>query len=170
MIIRRSNLEDLENIRELYKAVARVSGGIARQEHEITDEYVHNFLSKLLANGCGFVAVENNKIVAEIHTYSFGIACFKHVLGDTTICVHPDYQGKGVGRAIFETLLNDISQNRSDILRVELFVRSTNPKAIQLYENLGFVKEGWAEGRVLDPDGSLVADVPMRWLNPNFNK
>lgn len=170
MIIRKSTLEDLHSIQELYQTVARISGGIARKEHEISEAYIHNFLSKALANGCSMVAEEKGQIWGEVHTYSFGIECFTHLFGDTTICVHPDCQGKGVGKQLFSTLLEYVMNERRDILRVELHARESNPKAIELYKKLGFTVEGRALGRVLDPDGSIVADVPMGWLNPNFLK
>jgi putative acetyltransferase len=75
-----------------------------------------------------------------------------------------------VGRSLFSALLDYISRERKDIFRVELHARESNPKAIELYQKVGFKVEGRAEGRVLDPDGSIVADVPMGWLNPNFNR
>jgi len=170
MQIRKSTLKDIANIQQLYQTVARISGGIARKEHEVSIAYITHFLSKSLENGCSMVAEENGNIVAEVHTYSFGIDCFKHLLGDTTICVHPDYQGKGVGKLVFGALLDHIKNERPDILRVELHARESNPKAIVSYQKLGFKIEGRAEGRVLDPDGSIVADVPMGWLNPHFSK
>ncbi len=168
MIIRKSTLEDLSSILQLYKDVARISGGIARKEHEISEAYILNFLTKSLTNGCSMVAEDNGKIVAEVHTYSSGIECFTHLFGDTTICVHPDYQGKGLGKRVFSALLDYVRQERKDILRVELHARESNAAAIELYKKLGFSVEGRAVGRVLDPDGSIVADVPMGWLNPNF--
>lgn len=170
MIFRKSTLDDLHSIQQLYQTVARISGGIARKEHEILEAYIENFLTKALANGCSMVAEENGQIWGEVHTYSFGIECFMHLFGDTTICVHPDCQGKGVGKQLFSTLLEYVMQERKDILRVELHARESNPKAIELYKKLGFKIEGRALGRVLDPDGSIVADVPMGWLNPNFLK
>jgi ribosomal protein S18 acetylase RimI-like enzyme len=170
MIIRKSTLDDLLAIQKLYQTVARISGGIARKEHEISEAYIYNFLSKALANGCSMIAEEGGRIVAEVHTYSFGIECFTHLLGDTTICVHPECQGRGLGRKVFSALLDYVMAERRDILRVELHARESNPKAIELYKKLGFKIEGRAEGRVLDPDGSIVADVPMGWLNPNFLK
>lgn len=168
MIIRKSTLDDLIFIQELYQTVARISGGIARKEHEISEAYIQNFLTKSLTNGCSIVAQEDGRIVAEVHTYSLGIECFTHLFGDTTICVHPDYQGKGVGKKVFSALLDYVSNQRKDILRVELHARESNAGAIELYKKLGFKVEGRAVGRVLDPDGRIVADVPMGWLNPNF--
>jgi hypothetical protein len=50
MEIRKSTLEDLSQIQQLYKTVARRSGEIARKEHEILESYIYNVLSKSLAN------------------------------------------------------------------------------------------------------------------------
>jgi len=170
MTIRKSTMDDLLAIQQLYKTVARRSGGIARKEHEILESYIYNFLSKSIANGCSLVAEQEGEIVAEVHTYSLGIECFTHLFGDTTICVHPDFQGQGVGKKLFSALLDYVQTERRDILRVELHARESNPRAIELYKKIGFKVEGRAEGRVLDPDGSIVADVPMGWLNPNFQR
>ena len=168
MQIRQTNITDHEAVRELYKTVARISGGIARKESENSDEYIQNFMQKSLKNGVELVAEDNGKIVGEVHSYSFGIDCFKHTLGDTTICIHPDYQGIGLGKKLFSALLEFVAIQRKDILRVELHARSTNKAAIAMYQKIGFEIEGQAKGRVLEPDGSIVADVPMAWLNPNF--
>ncbi len=92
-----------------------------------------------------------------------------HFLGDTNICINPDCQGKE-GKQLFSTLLEYVMHERRDILWVELHARESNPKATELYKKLGFTIEGRALGRVLEPDGSIVADVPMGWLNPNFLK
>lgn len=56
------------------------------------------------------------------------------------ICVHPDAQGSGVGRALMSEMLN-MADNWLNILRLELSVASTNDKAIRLYEKLGFTQE-----------------------------
>ena len=170
MTVRNATIADLPQILELYQTVARVSGGIARNVHEITTAYIGHFLERSSHNGCSIVAETNGQIMAEVHTYSAGIECLKHTFGDTTICVHPDFQGQGLGKLVFSTLLKHVQEVRTDILRVELHARASNPKAIELYKKLGFKIEGLAEGRVLDPDGSIVADVPMGWLNPHFSK
>ena len=88
MHIRTAELTDLAAIKKLYQHVARAGNGIARLEHEVTDEYVHNFISRSLASGLIIVAEhpENkNEIVAEIHAYKPGIRVFEHVLSELTI-------------------------------------------------------------------------------------
>jgi putative acetyltransferase len=171
MRYRTADIDDLPRLIELYKAVARDGGGIARLEHEITEDYVKNFILKSLATGLIIVG-ENpdnmDQLVAEIHGYKAGIATFDHVLGDVTILVHPKFQGKKIGRTILTIFLEEIGRNRMDIGKVELIARESNMKAIELYQSLGFKIEGRLEMRIKTPDHNYEADIPMGWQNPNF--
>jgi putative acetyltransferase len=107
--------------------------------------------------------------VAEVHACKAGIQVFDHVLGDVTLAIHPDFQGKKVGRTIFTIFLEEVARNRPDVGKVELITRESNHRAIRLYESLGFRIEGRLEMRVRRPDGTLEADIPMGWINPNFD-
>ena len=171
MHIRTADIDDFSKIKILYKEVAKHHGGIARQEHEITEDYIENFLKKSLASGLIIVA-ENpedpEQLVAEIHAYKAGIGVFNHVLGELTLVVHPAFQSKKIGRTIFTIFLEEIGRNRPDVGRVELIARESNLKAIALYESLGFSIEGRLEMRIKTHEGNYEADIPMGWQNPNF--
>jgi ribosomal protein S18 acetylase RimI-like enzyme len=155
---------DLEGIKALYQNVARQGGGIARTEDEITDDYIRHNLDTSISRGISYVAKVDEQIVGEIHAYPPFPQLFAHILSDLTIAVHPDFQGTGVGRAIFSALLDEVKQHRLHILRVELFVRQSNLKAITFYQSLGFEIEGHFQQRVRRPDGDLEADIPMAWI------
>lgn len=158
---------DYLQILELYRAVARQGDGIARTAPEITEAYVRNNLQNALTIGIGLVAVVEGRIAAEIHTSPPAPLAFRHVLSDLTIAVHPDFQGQGLGRRLFQALLDDIQTRRPHILRVELITRESNRRAIALYEQLGFRVEGRMERRIAG-SGGLEADIPMAWFNPNY--
>lgn len=171
MTPRKAKKTDLKKITELYKKSAETPNGIARTPQEISENYVADFLNNALATGLIFVVPhpENaGELIAEIHCYKFEPACFKHVLANLTIVVHPDFQGRGLGRKIFEHLLQEIQNHHPEIARVELFTRDNNPRGIRLYQSLGFKIEGVCEKRILDAAGNLGADTMMAWLNPNF--
>lgn len=171
MHFRTATIEDLEKIRTLYQAVARKGDGIARHENEVTTEYVENFIRKSLETGLIIVGEHSDNpemLVAEIHAYRAGITVFKHVLGELTLVVHPEFQGKKIGRTIFTIFLEEVGRNRQDIGKVELITRESNEKAIGLYESLGFRVEGRLEMRIKSSDGHYEADIPMGWQNPNF--
>lgn len=163
---------DFDKIFELYQRVSKKIGGLARVEPEITASYIQNFMQKSAQNGVQFVISSNNNeaIIGDIHCYRPEAGVFGHIFSDLTIAIDPDYQGKGLGKLLFQTLLDYIVQNRKDILRVELIARESNIKAIKMYENLGFSTEGRLERRIKNSDGTFEADMPMAWFNPNFNK
>lgn len=171
MHFRTADIDDLSRIKTLYKDVARHEGGVARLEHEITDDYVESFLKKSLATGLIIVAEhpdETETLIAEIHAYKSGIKTFEHVLGDLTLVVHPAFQGKKIGRTIFTIFLEEIARNRPDIGKVELISRESNQRAIALYQSLGFAIEGRLEMRIKTRQGTYEADIPMGWQNPLY--
>lgn len=163
-MIRAATLSDLNLIAKLYQAVAVIPGGIARQADEITWEYVENNLSKSLQNGICLVAEEDNQVVAEIHSFKLVPKVFDHVLSELTIVVHPDCQGKGIGKDIFTAFLQEVKTNRPEIIRVELIARESNEKAINFYQKIGFRIEGKLENRISNPDGTFESDIPMAWV------
>jgi ribosomal protein S18 acetylase RimI-like enzyme len=169
-IVRFVKTADENKIRLLYQEVATGSGGIAREADEITPDYIANNLQKALKNGIGLVIdhpQDAGRLIAEIHCSKPEPRSFDHVLSDLTVVVHPDFQGKGLGRLLFTTLLQHIKSNRPDILRVELITKESNNRAIALYQQTGFVIEGRFEKRI-NSKGVLEADIPMAWFNSGF--
>lgn len=63
-----------------------------------------------------------------------------HILYLGGLAIHPDYFGKGFGRKMTHEII-DFCTN-TGVSRIELSVAVHNEKAIQLYENVGFTKEG----------------------------
>jgi len=171
MRYRIADLDDLNSLIILYKSVAQTEDGIVRLESEITEEYVKDFLLNSLATGLIIVG-ENpdneTELIASVHAYKKGIRVFDHVLGDLTVVVHPQFQGKKIGRTLFTIFLEEIGRNRPDIGKVELIARESNTKAIALYQSLGFLVEGRLEMRIKTTQNAYEADIPMGWRNPNY--
>ena len=172
--LRPAHVADRDAIVTLYKKVIRISGGLARREEEVTGEYVAGFIEKSLESGIQLVAVDDKNIVGEIHCYKPGIQCFDHLLSDLTIAVDPDYQGQGVGKALFTGLLNEVKENWKDIIRVELLTGESNKRAIAFYQSIGFSIEGRMPNRYrLGPadlahiGGSSTPDNPSAPASPD---
>ena len=163
--IRSSTPADAPAVRALYQRVARDSGGLARHPDEVTADYVQHFLRQAQAQGVGLVAEQAGQVLAEIHTYASGLRIFAHVLGDLTVAVDAAAQGQGLGRRLFEELLAAVQARFPQVSRVELLVRESNARAIALYEQLGFRREGRLEGRVAGAHGP-EADIAMAWHAP----
>jgi ribosomal protein S18 acetylase RimI-like enzyme len=171
MHIRTAEITDLQKLKKLYQEVAKTGSGIARLEHEVTDAYISSFLEKSLDRGLIIVAEHPDnaeELIGEVHAYAPGIDVFNHVFSEMTILVHPDFQGKKVGRTLLTIFLEEIGLNRHEVGRVELFTRESNTKAIKFYQSLGFRIEGRFEMRIKTPDNNYEADIPMAWQNPNF--
>ncbi|MGV3539587.1 MAG: GNAT family N-acetyltransferase [Rufibacter sp.] len=164
--IRVATGQDVAQILRLYQLVSQQVGGLARVEEEITETYVANFSLKASQTGIHLVVEDRQTgtLVGEIHCYQLEPRVFSHVLSELTVAVHPDYQGQGVGKRLFQTLLQQVEIERSDILRVELIARESNQKAIALYQKLGFQVEGRLVNRIKSSTGGFEADIPMAWV------
>lgn len=164
--VRAGHEDDAPAIMELYRAVGATPGGIARAPDEVSPEYVDGFLSASLARGLIFVAELEGLpgIAGELHAYRSELRIFRHVLGELTVAVHPQAQGRGIGKRLFERLLDEVKAGHPDITRVELITQETNHRALRLYEGMGFRREGRLAGRIQAPDGTLDADIPLAWF------
>ncbi|MGZ3699836.1 MAG: N-acetyltransferase family protein, partial [Bdellovibrionota bacterium] len=163
--IRRGTFDDFSRARDLYQETARIPGGLARQESEITDDYLSGWIQKSLEHGIWLVAEEQSRhrFLGSIHAYRPAPQVFSHVLSDLTIAVHPSSQGRGIGRKLFSACLETVRHSLPEILRVELIARESNHKAIRLYQSLGFSIEGRLENRIHGGGGRREADIPMAW-------
>ncbi len=56
------------------------------------------------------------------------------------ICVHPSYQGKGIGTKIMEMLIDKVRDK--EYVSIGLFAWEENPQNISFYEKFGFKKVG----------------------------
>ena len=164
--IRPGRIEDVVAIEALYREVGATPGGIARSPDEVSRDYVEGFVSRSLDRGIILVAeLEGlSGLAGELHAYRSDLRIFRHVLGELTVAVHPATQGQGIGRKLFERLLDLVVEEHPDITRVELITSETNHRALRLYEGMGFRREGRLPGRVIWPDGRIDADIPLAWL------
>ena len=86
-----------------------------------------------------FVAVLDGQVVglAGLHV---GTRKLRHS-GSVGMMVHDQFQGRGIGRDLLETLLH-VADSFLGLTRVELEVYPDNARAIRLYESCGFEHEG----------------------------
>ena len=57
----------------------------------------------------------------------------------SAVCTHPDFLGRGYAQRLIQHQVNSILEEKKIPF---LHVRSDNNRAIDLYERLGFVKNG----------------------------
>ncbi len=84
--------------------------------------------------------------VLEEGTHMVGYALMSMAAGEAhvlNICIHPDQQGKGLGRSLLHSLEQTARVNNVEMLLLE--VRASNRRAIKLYESMGFNELGCRE-------------------------
>ena len=167
-VIRKATPHDQENLLQLHQKVATTPGGLARSKEEITEKYIKDLLSKGINRGIALVVEYQGKLIGSMIKYRLKPQAFSHVLTKGNLLVDPEYQGKGIGTELITSFLAEIKDNHPDILRIEIIARESNP-AIRLYGRLGFTQEGRFEKRIKGAGDTLEADIPMVWINPNFN-
>lgn len=79
------------------------------------------------------------------------------------LAIHPAFAGKGHGKLLMREILSLGKQ--LGLLRIELGVETTNSRAINLYESIGFEKEGIRKKLMhLKSEGLFLDDVAMAYL------
>jgi ribosomal protein S18 acetylase RimI-like enzyme len=159
--IRAATPADAPAILALHIAAASRGGGLARAPDEMDLPGIEAALARPLANGVALTAWVGEAIAGEIHASRLGPRQFAHNLTDLTVAVHPDFQGRGVGAALFEALFAAAATLTPRIEWVELLCCRGNARAVRLYRRLGFVIEGRFPRRVRLPDGTIEDDLAM---------
>jgi len=102
-------------------------------------------ISELNENSHEFVATVKSLsgeelVVGQVSLNIFSSPRLRHS-ATLDIMIHRDYQGKGVGKKLMETVL-DLADNWLLLVRVELSVFANNEAAVNLYKSFGFEIEG----------------------------
>jgi putative acetyltransferase len=163
--VRPARIEDAPAILALHRKVVALPGGLAREPHEVTAEYIAHAMAGAADGGINLVAVAaDGGLGGELHVERMKVGIFTHVLTDLTVAVDPDWQGKGVGSALFHALFDAARALRPPVSRIELWTGADNLGAQRLYQRLGFKIEGRMIGRGRYPDGRVEDDIVMGLL------
>ena len=144
MILRRLDKNEFNIARKLFNEVIARSQTFGWSKNWPSDEMICDDID----NKCLFGLFDENKLIA----ISFAgprykndyVSCWKENLKNPSrlsrICVHPDFQGKGIGFYFTKMLLKHLKKSGFDGTRI--LVAEENLKAISLYKKLGFTCQG----------------------------
>jgi len=165
-VVRQATEADAEAVYEAEKYWAGVPGRLVTMADEMRVEIFTRLIARSInaKNDRFLVVVHKNKVVGHAFIEGLRGRAIQHI-GYLTIVMHPDHTGKGHGSLLIGTLLN-WARKESDLLKIELLVRSTNTQAQKLYLKLGFKEEGRFIKRLQIQAGVFIDDILMgMWLD-----
>ena len=136
MIVRRIQKSDLENFFILWTGV--FNERIYLENPPPPKERIEPVLNKVeILKIPQFVALEEGELIGSIEAFP-GTMCGHDTdtIGYLGAQVRKDYRGKGVGRVLLETVIEDSKRFGYRELRLSVF--NSNGPARKLYENAGF--------------------------------
>lgn len=148
LLIREVSFEDVECLQQYASRLfaERLPGLYERPEPSLDDEraYVASHLNR--DNSTLMAAFVDGRVAGLAGILGRDLSQESHV-GMVGVSVDQDFRGRGVGTSLLTSLLEWAP--RHGLRRVEIEAFANNPRAIELYERLGFSREGVRQGAVL---------------------
>lgn len=150
--IRRAEANDCVAVAEMFESVKVYSSTL--QVPYPSPDYWRRRLTENPESNHHLVAFIEDRLVGMVDVFPFTRPRRKHA-GAIGICVRAEWQGKGVGAALMQAII-DLADNWLNLSRLELEVFADNAAAIHLYKRFGFEVEGtlrqhsFRDGRYVD--------------------
>jgi RimJ/RimL family protein N-acetyltransferase len=144
LVIREATVEDARSVLDYIHQVSGESDFLTfgPGELELTEQQEKDFLEKSVkTKNCLFILGPVNGKIASVLNFSGGQRKRIEHCGEFGITVQKQHWGMGIGSLMVDTLIA-WAKNTEIIKKMNLRVRTDNEKAILLYEQKGFVKEG----------------------------
>jgi len=161
--IRRAEPDDCSAIHEIFRC-PKVFAGTLQLPYPSREESRR----RLAEPGDGtynLVAVVGDRVVGMLGVHTFPNKPRRRHAGAIGMCVHDEWQGKGIGKALMSAGL-DLADKWLNLTRLELEVYTDNEPAIRLYEGFGFEREGTLRQHAFR-DGHYVDSYMMARLRPS---
>ncbi len=85
-----------------------------------------------------------------------------------SVYLRPESRGLGIGKALFERVIQFVKENKPEVIQLHLSVGALNMPAVKLYQSIGFEIYGTEPRRLLgmnsEVDGLEYIDEHLMWL------
>jgi len=132
-------VEQIESFHAALDAVARERRYLTFLEAPAIEETRQFIVGSLAKGNPHFVARVGNRVVGWCDILRQAREAHAH-RGSLGMGIIRDFRGKGLGKLLITAALNQAWER--NFTRIELDVHADNERAIALYENAGFVREG----------------------------
>jgi len=135
--------EDAQKVIEYINLVSGESDYLSFGENEFKitveeeREIIRSFRER---DNCLMIAARLGEKIVGLLTFEGGHRERLKHRGEFGLTVAKEYWGMGIGKRLIEYMIETVKKN--GITRIGLQVRADNERAIKLYSNFGFVKEG----------------------------
>jgi ribosomal protein S18 acetylase RimI-like enzyme len=147
-IFRTAGLADYEEVLEVFRSAV---GHMRSQDIEQWDEIYPDPKTLLedIQSGQMYLLAENGRILSAVvlnedqaEEYLTGDWLYRDrkVAAIHRLCVHPEYQKRGIARETIFTAEQILTEMGYTIIRLDAFVQ--NPRAVRLYESMGYRHAG----------------------------
>ncbi|MEX0546846.1 GNAT family N-acetyltransferase [Raoultella terrigena] len=140
MTIRYACKEDCAAIAGIYNHAVLHTAAIWNDKTVDTDDRIAWFEARQIAGFPVLVSEENDAVTGYA---SFGdwraFDGFRHTV-EHSVYVHPDHQGKGLGRTLLVALINEARRLKKHVMVAG--IEAQNHASLHLHETLGFVTTG----------------------------
>ncbi len=138
-MIRSAEKRDNDEICDIYNHYVRHS--IATfDETEMSREEMQEYLSGIITHYHWLVYESVGNVLGYAYTSPWKSRCaYKYSL-ESTIYLHPDYVGKGIGTRLYSALISKVKESGYHALIGGISL--PNPASIALHEKMGFQKIG----------------------------
>jgi RimJ/RimL family protein N-acetyltransferase len=143
-IIRKAQPNDAKRIIELMNFTAGETDYLSFEKDaikipiEAQSSYIESTLSK---ENCLIIVCEIGDEIVGMIDFSASFKKRMRHCGEFGMMIKKDYWGQGIGRSLIEELIS-WARETNIVHKINLKVREDNMRAIKLYEDMGFIKEG----------------------------
>ena len=140
MIVRHASKEDCAAIGEIYNHAVLHTAAIWNDKTVDTDNRIAWFEASTLV-GYPVLVSEDDDVVTGYASFGDWRAFdgFRHTV-EHSVYVHPDHQGKGIGRLLMKALIIEARKIGKHVMVAG--IEAQNHTSIHLHETLGFVTTG----------------------------